>query len=39
MLVYCSADVAPDTVDLGVGLVHEPAVTNGVAARTGCVDQ
>ncbi len=31
MLVHGAVHVAPDTIDLDVGLVHEPSVTHGVA--------
>jgi hypothetical protein len=37
-LVDCPVQVVPDAGDLDVGLVHEPAVSDGVAGRPGRVD-
>jgi hypothetical protein len=39
VLVDCPVDVPPDTVDLDVGLVDEPSVTDGVTGRAGGIDQ
>ena len=39
MLIYCSVHVTPHARDLHIGLVHEPAVTNTVSARSSRVDQ
>ena len=39
MLVDGAIHVAPDTVDLDVGLIDEPPVPDTVTARSRCIDE